>query len=91
MPDDIQTYRIRYTGPAALAILVAQALQNEGLVVSWTPPEEQHGVSEAVAASIYIVGATDSRMRAAVDEVRERLGERGTIAIEDDDGTESND
>jgi hypothetical protein len=87
MPDT-QTYRILYTGTASFAGWVAQALREEGLDVSSTPPpvEERGTVSDVVenVTVALIVTGTTAAVHAAVAKARELLSGHGTVEIQDD-------
>jgi hypothetical protein len=66
---------------------VAQALREEGLDVSWTPPVEERGtVSDAVdnVTVALVVNGTSEAVRAAVAKARELLLGHGTVEVEDD-------
>jgi hypothetical protein len=87
---EIETHRIVCTGPAPFAGLVVQTLRAEGLQVSAPPPDVEKWATkegrEEVTVSL-IVTATNAVTRAAVAKVRERLRNRGTVDIEDDEGS----
>jgi hypothetical protein len=87
MPDT-QTYRILYTGTASFAGWVAQALREEGLDVSWTPPVEERGTVSDVVDNVtvaLVVNGTSEAVRAAVAKARELLSGHGTVEVEDED------
>jgi hypothetical protein len=86
-----QQHRIIYTGSAPFASAVAQTLTEEGLDLSWTRPDEQRGMGTMVEAVTvyYFCKATDATVKAAVDKARERLGRRGRLDLDGDDGDDS--
>ena len=79
------TCELIYAGPAPFAGLVAQTLRQEGLDVSWTPPEEKRGLETVVdmVTVVYVVRGIDAVGR-AIAKARERLRGRGTIKRKDD-------
>jgi hypothetical protein len=83
-----QTYRILYTGTAPFAGWVAQALREEGLDVSSTPPpvEERGTVSDEVenVTVALIVAGTAAAVDAAVAKARALVLGHGTVEVEDD-------
>jgi hypothetical protein len=84
MPDT-QTYRILYTGTAPFAGWVAQALGEEGLDVSWTPPVEERGTVSDVVENVtvaLIVTSTSAAVDAAVAKARELVLGHGTVEVE---------
>jgi len=88
------TQSVRYTGSPALASAVAQTLAESGIEVSWTPPLEQRGLEwlpEGVTV-YYLCKGGDTALAAALDLVRERLGRRGTVEVDEetpDEGPDS--
>lgn len=89
--------RLRYVGIAPFASLVGQLLREEGIEVSWEPPEERRGLSDMAADAVVGVtvhylckvgDVTVPRLKARLDDIltkiRKRIGSRGTIDIEPD-------
>jgi hypothetical protein len=65
--------------------MAAQLLAEQGLELSWTRPEERRGI-ETMAEAVtvyYFCRTTDAVVKAATHAVRERLGRRGTLDLDD--------
>jgi hypothetical protein len=79
-----QQHQISYTGPAPFASAVAQTLNEAGLAVSWTRPDERRDAQAMLEAVTvyYICKGTDAAVKAAVDKAREALGKRGRVEVE---------
>ena len=84
-----ETRSLSYVGPPALASALVQMLEEEGLTVEWTRPDEQRGMSEladGVVIGLVIDGAKDvieAGVRAAVARFRKRFP--GAAKINDDE------
>jgi hypothetical protein len=86
-----QQQQISYTGPAPFASAVAQTLNEAGLAVSWTRPDERRNAQAMLEAVTvyYVCKGTDAAVKVGVDKAREARGGRGRVEVEDD-GSERN-
>lgn len=70
---------IEYTGPPSLVGLFAEALEDEGLTVVYTPPIETRGLREVadVGLDLIVSGASatliDTGVRKVLAELRDRF------------------
>jgi hypothetical protein len=77
------TRTIRYLGGAARAGVLVQMLEQEGVVVAWSPPREERGLAADVNDAVVQMVATGSVMAiaAAVRNFRNRVP-RATVEVE---------
>jgi hypothetical protein len=74
------TRTITYTGPAARVGGLADVLEDEGVRVEWTPPEERRGIDystdiQALVVAVVAMKATGApaAIKAAVKKFRARV------------------
>jgi hypothetical protein len=80
------TKSIEFIGPAVRAGALVECLEEEGVKVRWTAPEEERGVgrmAEEVAVAIVAAGGYDA-IKLGVRKFRERFG-TGRVKIEGED------
>lgn len=87
---DVGTVRLHYVGMPAFGSMVAQTLTDQGVEVSWERPVERRGLEEiadAVAVELICTGVITA-IHAGVKKARQRLGQRGTIEVGDDEDSD---
>jgi hypothetical protein len=89
-----ETHRLTYAGHPALASAFVQMLQESGLEVEWTRPEEQRGLSDVpqeVVVGVLVTGTTaaiKAGVKAATTKFRERFPRGGRVEDQDDDSSD---
>ena len=86
-----EQFRVRYVGAAPFAGAVAQILTEEGIEVSpWTRPEERRDYQSMVESVVvyFVCKGSDTAVKAALQKVRERLGRRVNVELDDEDSAD---
>ncbi|HVV29503.1 MAG TPA: hypothetical protein VHC41_01355 [Mycobacteriales bacterium] len=85
----MESRTLTYRGPAAFVGALAQVLREDGLEVTYQPPEEYRSAGEveqqAVVALVVMYGkdGIDALLRASVEKYRQRFKDRGTVTLDD--------
>ena len=85
------TRRVTYRGSPALAPMLAQMLEQEGVKVTWERPREQPGPGEmAKEVSVQMVAVGNLvAIQVAVHKFRKHTRNGPGVAIEDDDADDT--
>jgi hypothetical protein len=79
-----ETHQLVYTGPAAFASALVQMLQEQGVTVDWTPPEERRGLghdAHDIVVNLVATGVWVSVFK-GVSVFRDRFKGRGRVDVD---------
>jgi len=86
-----ETRRVTYSGDRALAPILAQMIEHEGITVEWEQPLEQRSLGDVHDVMVKMVAAGNyDAIKAGVDKFLERIHAtkadlRARVTIEDDE------